>query len=74
MMKKDLLFKIARKGYDVAYGANLNYATYDIVRLFPGIIAFLSILFGILGLEISIFAHKYISLIMLILCKILTYR
>lgn len=66
-MKKDLLFKIARKGYDVAYGANLNYATYDIVRLFPGIIAFLSIVFGILGLEISIFAHKYISLIMLIL-------
>ncbi len=66
-MKKDLLSKIARKGYDIAYGANLNFATYDIVKKFPCIIAFLSIVSGILGLKISIFAHEYVSVIMLIL-------
>ena len=66
-MKKDLLNKIARKGYDIAYGANLNFATYDIVKKFPCIIAFLSIVSGILGLKISIFAHEYVSVIMLIL-------
>ena len=66
-MKKDLLSKIARKGYDIAYGANLNLATYDIVKKFPCIIAFLSIVSGILGLKISIFAHEYVSVIMLIL-------
>ena len=49
-MKKDLLKKIAAKGYTISYAANLNFATYDIVKKTPGRIAFLTIVAGILGL------------------------
>ena len=49
-MKEDLLLKIAQKGYAVGFAANLNFATYDIVKTLPGRIAFLSIVIGIFGL------------------------
>ncbi len=66
-MKQDLLKKIAKKGYDIGYAANLNFATYDIVTKLPGRIAFLSIVAGILGLGWSEFMPKPISVVILIM-------
>lgn len=66
-MKNDLLLKIAQKGYAVGYGANLNFATYDIVTKLPGRIAFLSIVAGILGLGWPEYAAKSISVMILIM-------
>lgn len=66
-MKEDLLKKIARKGYNIAYAANLNFATYDIVKKIPNIIAFLTIVVGILGLGWPNFMSNKISTVILIL-------
>ena len=67
-MKQDLLNKIVQKGYDISYAANLNFATYDIVNLLPGWIAFLSIVAGILGVGWSEFTAKPISVKICIFC------
>lgn len=66
-MNKELLMKIAQKGYNVAYGANVNFATYDIVRKIPGYVSFLSITVGILGLVFPMFAEKLVSVFIIIL-------
>lgn len=66
-MKNDLLLKIAQKGYIIGYGANLNFATYDIIKKFPRMIAFLSIVTGILGLVCPAFADVIVSVVILIL-------
>lgn len=67
-MKKGTMLKmIAQKAYDVSYAANLNFATYDIVSKFPGIISFLSIVIGILGLVFPQFRVIGVSLTILIL-------
>ncbi|EYA62460.1 SLATT domain-containing protein [Bacteroides fragilis] len=66
-MNSELLIKIAQKGYNVAYGANINFATYDIVKKIPGYVSFLSIIVGILGLVYPPFAEKYVSVFILIL-------
>ena len=52
MKKETMLKKLAQKGYDVSYSANLNFATYDIVAKFPAVVSLLSITIGILGLVI----------------------
>ena len=56
-MNSELLIKIAQKGYNVAYGANINFATYDIVKKIPGYVSFLSIIVGVLGLVYPPFAE-----------------
>lgn len=66
-MNNELLIKIAQKGYNVAYGANVNFATYDIVKKIPGYISFLSIAVGVLGLVYPTFAEKLVSVSILIL-------
>ena len=66
-MNNELLMKIAQKGYNVAYGANVNFATYDIVRKIPGYVSFLSIMVGILGLVFPMFAEKLVSVFIIIL-------
>lgn len=66
-MKTNLLLKIAQKGYVIAFGANLNFATYDIVKKWPNIIAFLSIIVGILGLICQTFSSMPVSVALLIL-------
>lgn len=66
-MNNELLIKIAQKGYNVAYGANLNFATYDIVKKIPGYVSFLSITVGILGLVFPMFAEKLVSVFIIIL-------
>jgi len=49
MDKPDALKYVARKGYDVGFGAKKHFATFDIVEKIPGIIGFVSILFGIIS-------------------------
>lgn len=66
-MNNELLIKIAQKGYNVAYGANVNFATYDIVKRTPGYISFLSITVGVLGLVYPTFADNLVSVFILIL-------
>ncbi len=66
-MNNEFLIKIAQKGYNVAYGANINFATYDIVKRIPGYVSFLSITVGVLGLVYPTFAEKFVSVFILIL-------
>lgn len=67
MKKETMLKKIAQKGYDVSYAATLNFATYDIVTKFPGVVSFLSIVIGILGLVVSSFQLTGVSVAILII-------
>lgn len=67
MKKETMLKKIAQKGYDVNYAANLNFATYDIIAKFPGIVSFLSITIGILGLVVPAFQLTGVSVAILII-------
>ncbi len=67
MKKESMLKKIAQKGYDVSYAANLNFATYDIVSKFPSVVSFLSIAIGILGLVVPAFQLMWVSVSILII-------
>jgi len=66
IMKQDLLKKIAQSGYVVAFAANLNFATYDIVTKVPKWIAFLSIVASIIGLGWTEFTAKSVSILFLV--------
>ena len=67
MMKKEILLKmIAQKGYIICYAANLNFATYDIIRIIPRLISFISIVVGILGLVVESFRTTISSVLILI--------
>jgi len=66
-MKDELLKQIAEKGYAVSYAANLNYATYDIIRSLPAMVTCLSLFIGILGLVWDAFTAKWISVCILLL-------
>lgn len=66
-MRDELLKQIAEKGYAVSYAANLNYATYDIVRSLPAMVTCLSLFIGILGLVWDAFTAKWISVCILLL-------
>ena len=66
MKKETMLKKLAQKGYDVSYSANLNFATYDIVAKFPAVVSLLSITIGILGLVVSAFQLTGVSVAILI--------
>lgn len=67
MKKETMLNKIAQKGYDVSYSANLNFATYDILAKFPSIVSFSSIAIGILGLVVPAFQLTGVSVCILII-------
>ncbi|WP_158513276.1 SLATT domain-containing protein [Aeromonas hydrophila] len=54
MEKKQLKHDIAELAYNVTYGANLHFATFDIVSKLPGLIGFSSLSFGIAGLVFEI--------------------
>ena len=66
-MKDELLKQIAEKGYAASYAANLNYATYDIIRSLPAMVTCLSLFIGILGLVWDAFTAKWISVCILLL-------
>ena len=67
MKKETMLKKIAQKGYDVSYAANLNFATYDIVTKIPSVVSFLSIAIGIFGLVFESFRVVGVSVCILLL-------
>ena len=67
MNKESLLKLIAQKGYDISYSANLNFATYDIVKKFPKYVSFISIFIGVLGLAFPSFTRVIVSILVLLL-------
>ena len=66
-MRDELLKQIAEKGYAVGYAANLNFATYDIIRFLPSMVTCLSLFIGVLGLVWAAFTAKWISVCVLLL-------
>jgi len=66
MNKKDLLLSIAKVGYKIAYAANLNFSTYDMVKKIPICISLFTILVGILGIGWPQFLSKCVSAMVLI--------
>lgn len=67
MNKEDLLKNIAEKSYDVGFGAKKHFATYDIVNKAPGIIGFLSMVFGVFSLIIKTPSSETASAVLIIL-------
>jgi len=66
MNKNDLLKTIAQGGYRIAYAANLNFSTYDMVVKAPGLISFFTIVAGILGIGWPQLAPQWVSAMVLI--------
>ena len=52
---EDLLKRIAERGFEVGYAANLNFATHDIADKVPVVISFVSMAVGILALVAPVF-------------------
>lgn len=67
MTKDDLLKSIAEAGYNVGFGAKKHFATYDIVEKIPGLINFISIVFGIYALIFDSLSAKFLSASLIIL-------
>ena len=61
MTKDELLKSIAETGYNVGFGAKKHFATYDIVEKIPGIIGFISLVFGIYALAFDGLSTKFLS-------------
>ena len=53
--QQDLLKRIAQRGFEVGYAANLNFATHDIADKVPVVISFVSMAVGILALVAPVF-------------------
>ena len=53
--REDLLKRIAERGFEVGYAANLNFATHDIADKVPVVISFVSMAVGILALVSPVF-------------------
>lgn len=53
--REDLLKRIAQRGFEVGYAANLNFATHDIADKVPVVISFVSMAVGILALVAPVF-------------------
>ena len=53
--REDLLKRIAERGFEVGYAANLNFATHDIADKVPVMISFVSMAIGILALVAPVF-------------------
>ena len=53
--REDLLKRIAERGFEVGYAANLNFATHDIADKVPVVISFVSMAVGILALVAPVF-------------------
>lgn len=66
MNKEDFLRQIAEKGYDVGFGAKKHFATLDIIEKIPGLIGFISLVVGIMGLYYDSMSSKDIATIMII--------
>jgi hypothetical protein len=58
--------QIAREYFNVIYGATLNFASLDICEKLPGVISFLSLAIGVLGLSFDGFNNKALATALLI--------
>jgi len=67
MNRDNLLKSIAETGYNVGFGAKKHFATYDIVDKVPGLIGFLGISAGIIGLVFEVLSSKIPSAALAIL-------
>ena len=65
--------RVARKGQEVAFAANLNFATYDIVSKAPVVFSILSTVIGILALVCPFFQVTGISVCLLALGVVMLY-
>ncbi len=66
MSEQKLSKQIAREYYNVIYGAKLNFSSLDICEKLPGIIGFLSLAIGVLGLSFENFNNKILATALLI--------
>lgn len=61
MNKNDLLKNIAETGYNIGFGAKKHFSTFDIVHKLPGLIGFLSMVFGIYTLVFKSLSTDFLS-------------
>lgn len=66
MTEQTLQKQIAREYYNVIYGAKLNFASLDTCEKLPGIISFMSLSLGILGLTFEVLNNKTLASSLLI--------
>jgi hypothetical protein len=66
MTEQTISKQVAREYYNVIYGAKLNFASLDICNKLPGVISFLSMSIGILGLSFQNFNNKALASALLI--------
>ena len=67
MNKQGLLKSIAETGYNVGFGAKVNFATYDIVQKAPGFIGLISLVVGVYALIYEPLTSKGIGATLVVL-------
>ena len=65
--QQDLLTRIAERGFEVGYAANLNFATHDIADKVPVVISFVSMAVGILALVSPFFQLESVAVCLVLL-------
>lgn len=67
MKRSDLLIAIAETGYNVYFGAQKHFATYNLVEKFPGWISLISFVIGLYALFVPDLNNNYLSALMICL-------
>lgn len=65
--QQDLLKRIAERGFEVGYAANLNFATHDIADKVPVLVSFVSTVVGILALVSPFFQLESVAVCLVLL-------
>lgn len=65
--REDLLKRIAERGFEVGYAANLNFATHDIADKVPVLVSFVSTVVGILALVSPFFQLESVAVCLVLL-------
>ena len=65
--QQDLLKRIAERGFEVGYAANLNFATHDIADKVPVLVSFISTVVGILALVSPFFQLESVAVCLVLL-------
>lgn len=66
LTKQELLRYVAEAGYDVGFGAKKHFASYDIIEKGPGWLGFISLVGGIYGLFVPLWASTHVAAIFVI--------
>jgi hypothetical protein len=67
MDNNNLKKHIAETGYNVGYSAKLHFASFEMIEKLPGLISFISMVFGIYALAFSELSTKLMSCTLLVL-------